>query len=96
MDRENRELKKAWKLEQSEAARAAFPLGDAELAALFAAVEASLELVSCDHTLRHSLAWLAEQGHASDEIVPWLQDNGGYCDCEVVANVRDHWEQNRR
>jgi hypothetical protein len=96
VDDENRKLKKAWKLEQSDAARAAFPLGETELAALFAAVEASLDLASCDHTLRHVLAWLAEHGHVSDAIVVWLKDNGGYCDCEVVANVRDHWEQNRR
>jgi len=95
MDHENRNLKKAWKQEQREAARAAFPLPDRELAALFDAVEDLLAGTSCDHSLRHTRAWLVEHGHFGDLVVSWLEENGGYCDCEVVANVRDHWEQNR-
>lgn len=27
--------------------------------------------------------------------IAWLKANGGYCDCEVVTNAADHWEQNR-
>ena len=34
-------------------------------------------------------------GHDIEMIVAWLEENGGFCDCEVSANSRDHWERNR-
>ena len=45
----------------------------------------------CDHTLRHTEAFLAERGLDAAAVVPWLRDSGGYCDCEVLANVEDQW-----
>lgn len=31
------------------------------------------------------------QQRAIDEgrVVPWLEQNGGHCDCEVIANVEE-------
>jgi hypothetical protein len=26
-------------------------------------------------------------------IVPWLREHGGYCDCEVLANVEDEFSE---
>ena len=26
----------------------------------------------------------------------WLRSNGGYCDCEVLANVEQHWQDANR
>ncbi|WP_218398571.1 DUF2695 domain-containing protein [Alteromonas lipotrueae] len=28
----------------------------------------------------------------SDVILPWLAEQGGYCDCEILANVEESWE----
>jgi len=25
----------------------------------------------------------------------WLKEHDGFCDCEVLANALDHWQQNR-
>jgi Protein of unknown function (DUF2695) len=30
-----------------------------------------------------------------DAVAAWLENNGGFCDCEVILNARDHWEENR-
>ncbi len=28
-----------------------------------------------------------------NDLVPWLQELGGYCDCEVLANVEQQFEK---
>ncbi len=39
--------------------------------------------------------WLAANEQSVVEVLAWLNKHGGYCDCEVVANAADHWEQYR-
>lgn len=94
MDQEDRERKAAWKAEQRERARGAFPLPDEELSALFHAVESGLREAGCDHSLRVTRRWLAGKTHDPEKVIAWLRANGGFCDCEVAANARDHWENN--
>ena len=43
----------------------------------------------CDHTLRETIEFLRERDLDVGRIVPWLQEHGGYCDCEVIYNVED-------
>ena len=47
----------------------------------------------CDNTLIRTLRFLKERGFPEERIVPWLEEHGGYCDCEVLANVEDVWNQ---
>lgn len=93
MDDSSRSEKKQWQAQQRASARAAFPIAGSDLEALFNTVEEQLDQEACDDTLRLTEAWLASNGHAQAPVVDWLRDNGGCCDCEVVANVRDHWEE---
>ena len=95
MDQDSRELKKRWKAEQMSKARATFPLPDTVLAEMFAATKANVGAGGCDDTARHTRRWLSEQGHPVDSVMTWLEENGGYCDCEIVANAREAWEENR-
>ena len=95
MDDKKRELKKHWKKAERDAARSAFPLPDDKLEALFDAVEMAIEDAGCDHSLRATTEWLSANGVDIGAVVVWLENNGGFCDCEVVANARDHWEESR-
>ena len=95
MDERSRELKKHWKAAEKNFARARFPLEDPQLEAMFDAVEAALVDTDCDHSLRATMQWLTTNAAAVDAVVEWLQNNGGYCDCEVLYNAREHWENNR-
>ena len=45
----------------------------------------------CDHTLRHTRAFLRARSLAEELIVKWLGEYGGYCDCEVTSNVGESW-----
>lgn len=70
---------------------AALSLPMAAIADLFDFVNDKLEDEGCDDTLRHSLAFLSNRGLAPEPVVAWLQKQGGYCDCEVIANAEDTW-----
>ena len=41
----------------------------------------------CDHTLKKTTKFLRAKGHPLEQVIPWLQEHGGYCDCEVMFNV---------
>jgi hypothetical protein len=95
MDNGDRDRKRAWKFEQGEAARKAFPLADELLAQLFAHVSEAVERSGCNHSLKATEEWIASRNVDRDAVTNWLAENGGYCDCEVNANAADHWERNR-
>jgi hypothetical protein len=91
----DRDLKKNWKLQQRELARAAFPVADPVLESLFDFVESNVDDHGCNHSLRFTTQWISEHEQPEKPILEWLAAHGGYCDCEVAANAADHWEQNR-
>ncbi len=45
----------------------------------------------CDETLAQTRAFLRTRNLAEDDIIPWLNEYGGFCDCEVSSNVGDSW-----
>lgn len=95
MDNIDRNRKRSWKDKQKALARASFPLPDESMEQLFSAVDQALEAEGCDHTLRFTESWLNRSGFDHLTTVAWLKEHGGFCDCEVIANACDHWEQNR-
>jgi len=96
MDREKKRLKQDWRQQQRAAARAQFPLADDQLQSLFAFIEAQLDEADGDHSRRFTQQWLLSEGMAPEPVLVWLEEHGGYCDCEVVANAQQHWEENRQ
>ena len=69
--------------------RESTPLTAGELDALITYVDEAVRRDGCDHTLRHARAFIKAHGLDADEVIPWLNDQGGYCDCEVVLNVSE-------
>ncbi len=47
--------------------------------------------VGCDHTYRLTEGFLTGLGSWSPAVREWLASYGGYCDCEVAANVGSEW-----
>jgi hypothetical protein len=56
-------------------------------AALCEAVAAQLDGQPCDGTLRGAERWAAGAGISWRRLQHELEENGGYCDCEVVLNI---------
>lgn len=69
-----------------------FPLGDYHLSRFKYLVGKFLEHPSkCNHSYDNVLKVFnitQTSKEVSDKIIKFLQQNGGYCDCEVMFNVR--------
>ena len=70
-------------------------LSDAEQQALFDTLHRELPILGCDHSRRLARGFLELRGLRVDEVFSWLDEHGGYCDCEVLFNVEEHWERCR-
>jgi hypothetical protein len=89
MDDHKKQLKAQWRDQQRKAALAALPLPVPELKAMFDMLNAELPRAGCDHTRRLTQAWLLGRGHDVKRVFAWLDTQGGYCDCEILANVEE-------
>jgi len=57
---------------------------------LFDYLDTELSEKDCDDTNRMTKTFLDQMGvQNTDEILKWLAENGGYCDCEILANVEE-------
>lgn len=47
-------------------------------------------VLMCDNTLKLTKQWIQENGLSDkeDDIVKYLENRGGFCDCEVIFNVQ--------
>ena len=92
MDKADKAQKlRAWRAKQRETSRTLLPLDDVEMKALFDMLDLSLQKQDCDHSRGLTDAWLRDRGHSLDVVHRWLDDNGGFCDCEVLANSEGAW-----
>jgi hypothetical protein len=87
-----RELKASFKAKELETLEASMPLSKEDLRGLFEYLGSEVAS-GCDHTAKKTLSYLRSRSLDSDRIVPWLQELGGYCDCEVLANVEQQFEK---
>ena len=84
---EKRKLLREWKAQEREDAEKMLPTAKEVLLKLFDHLDQKLTREGCDHTLRFTLAWAAGEGLDGDRIAAWTREYGGFCDCEVLANV---------
>ncbi|GAB3366918.1 DUF2695 domain-containing protein [Lysobacter rhizosphaerae] len=76
--------------QQRAEAIASMPISQDQLAGLFDYLDSALS-AGCDHSLKLTRHFLQANGLPEATIVPWLGQYGGYCDCEILANVEQEW-----
>ena len=60
---------------------------------LFDYLDEQLSDNPCDDTLNFSVSFLQFLKLDNvEEITKWLGENGGYCDCEVLANLEEKFD----
>ncbi len=74
-------------------ARRKVPLTMQHRRALLLHLDGSGAISTCDHSLRRTEAFLRRLGVWSDEAREWLEEHGGFCDCEVLLNVGSSWTE---
>jgi hypothetical protein len=84
-----RELKATYKAQERAALEAAMPISKSDVHDLFAQLDSSG--FTCDHTLRETNQFLRSRNIDPSAVIPWLHQYGGFCDCEVLANVADQY-----
>ncbi len=89
MNEAQKRLKAQWRDQQRKVALAGLPLPVAELKAMFDMLNVEVPRQGCDHTRRLSRAWLESRGRDVERVFAWLDTQGGYCDCEILANVEE-------
>lgn len=49
----------------------------------------------CDHSLKLTIGYLQSlKLNNIGEITEWLEENGGNCDCEVLATIEEKFDRN--
>jgi hypothetical protein len=82
-----RELKRAFKNEKRARAQGALFLDEDQLNQLLNFLDERLPELGCDHSARLTRTWATESGVDPDALASSLEQFGGFCDCEVLANV---------
>ena len=92
-EKENRkEILRQLKAKEKEDFNNSLPLDKATFRELFDYLDEKLD-EGCDHTMNKTVGFLKEKEIKNiDQVIEWLNDNGGYCDCEVLANVEELFE----
>jgi len=67
------------------------PVSRRDLADLFDHLDEALPEYGCKHSLDLTKTFLTSRSLDAESVVPWLGEYGGFCDCEVLANVEDVW-----
>lgn len=87
-DDRKRELKAQFKSIEQQKLLESLPLDIQSLKDLLSHLDKN-SAQPCDHTLRETIEFLTEHNIDTGKVIPWLQEHGGYCDCEVIYNVYD-------
>lgn len=60
---------------------------------LFDYLDIHLTDKNCDETNSLTKTFLLQSGtENADEVLEWLAEHGGYCDCEILANVEEQFD----
>ena len=88
-----KQIKDELRSKAKEAFKRSLPISEDKFKALFNYLNITLETEQCsdDHTLTIWFLDLVGIEH-TEAVLVWLIDNGGFCDCEVLANVEELFE----
>lgn len=58
---------------------------------LFDYLDVKLKKDPCSHDLKNTMQFLMERRLNMPRFMSWLNENGAYCDCEILENVEREW-----
>ena len=89
-----KELLKDYKAKEKQNFQDSLPMDEEVFWELFDYLDERLEEQDgCDHSLSLTRAFLETKGVDVESILEWIVDNGGGCDCEVLYNVEERFEE---
>ena len=89
-----KELLKAYANEQKQSFKDSLPMDEELFWQLFDYVDEKLEINDgCDHSLTFTREFLEKQSVDVESVLAWIINEGGGCDCEVLYNVEERFEE---
>lgn len=82
-------IKREIKNQEKENILNSLPISVDKINELFDYLDEQLGEYDCDDTLNLTVNFIEENSLPKDSLINWLNENGGYCDCEVLANVEE-------
>lgn len=67
------------------------PAGQDTISALLDHIEDELFENECNHSLQYAMKFMMDNRLNFPRLTSWLNDNGGYCDCKVMAEIAPIW-----
>jgi hypothetical protein len=88
-----KQLIKEFKHKQKEEFEQSLPMERILFEKLFDYLDNKLEENDCDDTNKLATQFLKKNKIENIQtVLSWLSENGGYCDCEILANVEEKFE----
>ena len=84
-------IKQALRQAERERFRSTLPVAPELLRALFDFIDQQLGERECDNSLKFAMLFISQRGLEPGNVIPWLESLGGFCDCEVLANVEERF-----
>ena len=86
-----KEILRQLKAKEKETFYNALPMSKETFQKLFDRLDEGLEN-GCDHKMTLTIEFLESKGIPNiEQVGAWLNDHGGYCDCEVLGNVEEQF-----
>ena len=97
-DKNEIEKRKQIKRELRQKARLEFeqslPISRDDFQNLFDFLDEKFSNEECDDKLTFTFEFLEKKEIKNiEEVESWLRDNGGYCDCEVLYNIEEKFDE---
>ena len=89
---EKRRALAEYKRRQKEAFLTSLPMSEKLFRELFAYLDEQLGETDCQHDLRFTEAFLNDCDCDTEKVLEWLEDHGGGCDCEVLCNIEEQFD----
>jgi len=67
------------------------PAGQDTISGLLDYVEDELYDAECNHSLQYAMRYMMDNRLDFPRLTSWLNENGGYCDCKVLAEIAPAW-----
>ena len=89
---EKRRALAEYKRRQKEAFLASLPMPEVLFRELFEYLDRLLGEQGCQDDFRFTEGFLKAHDCDIDEILEWLEDHGAGCDCEILANIEEEFD----
>lgn len=90
---EQKKLKQEYKAQQEKLFLESLPMEEELFLELFNYLDGKGETEGCENDFRLTKAFLKDKNVDIEKVIQFLEDNGGFCDCEVLYNVEELFEE---